>query len=168
MSDSGNLYPCCKECNNLLSDLIFNSIEEKRAYVRSKRIYRGSWDQLPLLREADTKSTQGENILLETMQVGSMGQTTSPFGSACPCCGSMLRVEGEAIVIAYIPGETCFRCGKAFSAKRPWQRYCSKKCRSTYHSERILEGLKILRWNRDNPRQKKVRDPSVSCETIPL
>src|ERR1035437_2542707 len=45
-----NLYPSCRRCNSLLSDLSFPTIEEKREYVRSTLIERGHWN--PILEGA--------------------------------------------------------------------------------------------------------------------
>lgn len=42
-TSESNLYPSCRRCNGLLSDKIFNSIEEKREHVREELIRRGKW-----------------------------------------------------------------------------------------------------------------------------
>jgi len=45
-----NLYPACRRCNGLLAAKMFNSIEEKREYVRNRLIEKGVW-KVPSLQE---------------------------------------------------------------------------------------------------------------------
>lgn len=40
-----NLHPSCLRCNNLLGNTMFDSIEEKMKYVRSKLIALGEWSE---------------------------------------------------------------------------------------------------------------------------
>lgn len=36
----------------------------------------------------------------------------------------------------------CAACGEPITARRPWQRFCSQKCRNSYHNiPRQLEAL---------------------------
>jgi 5-methylcytosine-specific restriction endonuclease McrA len=38
-----NLHPACRRCNNLLSNTMFEKVEEKREYVRTKLTEQGKW-----------------------------------------------------------------------------------------------------------------------------
>lgn len=39
----------------------------------------------------------------------------------------------------------CRKCGQSFSARRPWQAYCSPTCRATFHHEgRPVGNVKCL------------------------
>jgi len=51
-----NLYPSCRRCNSILGNKIFQTIEDKREYVRSRLIEMGKWkipsgENLPSLPE---------------------------------------------------------------------------------------------------------------------
>lgn len=68
-----NLYPCCKHCNSILSNLIFDSIEEKREYARRRLIKRGEW-KVPEVWEGVPESPPSSSILLPPMQVEVVGR----------------------------------------------------------------------------------------------
>lgn len=38
-----NLYPCCRRCNSILGAKIFDSLKDKREYVRRRLIQTGHW-----------------------------------------------------------------------------------------------------------------------------
>lgn len=38
-----NLFPCCKRCNSILNSKVFDTLEEKRAYIRERLVARGEW-----------------------------------------------------------------------------------------------------------------------------
>lgn len=57
---AGNLYPSCPRCNHLLSNLSFDTIQEKREYVRTVLIERGQWK--PSLEGETVVSVMPEDV----------------------------------------------------------------------------------------------------------
>lgn len=67
-----NLMPACRACNGVLSDKVFDSIEEKREYVRSyKEAHREK--ELPRVRERIYPETQMAKVLFTDVPVEELG-----------------------------------------------------------------------------------------------
>lgn len=67
-----NLYPTCRRCNMLVLDRIFQTIEEKREYVRNVLTERGEWDYVPRMREEIGQSPSVAEILFPKMSMGKL------------------------------------------------------------------------------------------------
>ena len=39
---------------------------------------------------------------------------------------------------------TCDRCGAPFTARRPWQKFCSDGCRFAWHGERRERAMRLF------------------------
>ena len=75
LTTAGNLYPACSRCNGLLKNLSFESIQEKREYVRSKLLARGQWR--PAL-ESETTLSNLPNTLPEDAETPAVLQSGLP------------------------------------------------------------------------------------------
>jgi len=42
------------------------------------------------------------------------------------------------------PRRRCKNCNKYFTLQRDWQKFCSVKCRSSWHCERIVLAMEAL------------------------
>jgi hypothetical protein len=74
-----NLYPACIRCNRLAGNLLFDSIEEKREYVRKRLIERGEWfpEDLRELPAIFPTKTQVAEILRPQLPLDKMGKRAS-------------------------------------------------------------------------------------------
>ena len=116
-----NLYPTCKRCNSILGAKVFDSLEEKRGYVRTYLIAEGTWN--PEMRELWKGLYEGPalaKILLPKVPMEEMGDRAPKK-----------RSERE-----------CPVCGKRFIVTQSRQQYCSKNC------ERLLRAQDRLERNR--------------------
>ena len=60
---------------------------------------------------------------------------------------NILYMHGERssyTVNAMKKNRKCNTCGKRFEPNRDWQKFCSEKCRDTYHSGRRREAANLL------------------------
>ena len=69
-----NLYPSCRRCNSIAYNKIFNSLEEKREYVRQRLKARGQWgeDQVSKLQETIQAEKEMAKILFCGVSLGKM------------------------------------------------------------------------------------------------
>lgn len=59
--DPNNLYPACTRCNSVAGGLIFDSLEEKREYIRRRLIEKGQWNEaLPRVQYPIRSGTTSE------------------------------------------------------------------------------------------------------------
>ena len=75
-----NLYPCCRRCNLLLSNLIFPTLEAKREYVRQRLIQKGKW-KLPELQPGIHEDSPTSEVLLSKMPVVALEREASRVSS---------------------------------------------------------------------------------------
>lgn len=66
-----NLYPCCRRCNSILGNRMFQTIEEKREHVRYRLIEMGKW-KLPSGEDMPNMSEviQTKEKMAEVLQPG--------------------------------------------------------------------------------------------------
>ena len=77
-----NLYPSCRRCNSILSDKVFDSLEEKREYIREELIRRNEWDKppngrVPHLRDYVPKKKLPTKVLPPKVQIQRLGPETT-------------------------------------------------------------------------------------------
>lgn len=93
-----NLYPACNRCNGLVCALLFETLEEKRDYIRQQLKQRGEWhgaDQMQRVRETISSEATLASILLGRMQVEGMGPEPSENRGRCQWCGeTKILVDG--------------------------------------------------------------------------
>ena len=75
-TNTENLMPACAACNGLLHDKVFNTVQEKREYVRLYQRSHRHKDFLPLTALALTETAFPESAALTTV---SSGMTTFFF-----------------------------------------------------------------------------------------
>lgn len=80
-NDPNNLHPSCLRCNLLLGSTIFNSLKEKKEYVRNKLIDSREWI-MPDMPE-NILEEEASNILQSEMQVGSLAEETDRKCKRC-------------------------------------------------------------------------------------
>ncbi len=75
-NSKANRYPSCGRCNSILYNKIFDSVGEKREYVRQALIQKGDWDvrELPAAVHQDSVL---EKVLFISLQMGSLGPKKS-------------------------------------------------------------------------------------------
>jgi hypothetical protein len=143
-----NLYPCCKRCNSLLHNKEFDSITEKREYVRDKLIEKGIWevpDMQDAIREetptAEIRSTQMPQVALGVdaptgERAGERAERKTPSKSPKP--KRERRVEKTAPLLLRQNGHilidgVCFWCG-AFDCE---------SMQHNYRKEIVARGLDL-------------------------
>ena len=117
-----NLYPSCRRCNGLLSDLMFATIEEKREYVRKeleKRAERKAEQVrrrllLPLQSKIP-KEAPPSTLLLSDLPLGRLGSGSPARYVAC-----------------------CQWCSSKYVSYRENGKYCSAKCARRDREQRII------------------------------
>lgn len=82
-----NLYPSCKRCNCILGSKMFNTIAEKREYVRTRLMQMGVWNVPSVSSEIPEEETTSE-ILHNEVPVDVLGCDSSP---RCVECGAEMR-----------------------------------------------------------------------------
>lgn len=93
-----NLYPSCTRCNSILGNKIFNSIENKRTYVRDTLIARGQWD-VPIMYGAFPQSATPSAVLQSKMPVELVAKSKAipnpegRFRRKCLTCGKEFRTD---------------------------------------------------------------------------
>lgn len=114
-----NLYPSCKRCNNLLSNFLFNSIEEKQTYVRNKLHGENGHLAVQALRERYRETEERQSFLLPEMQVEELGSKKS-------------ESKGEITGYSIAKVDTiCHVCKKGFTKdnrRRFFKDVCSSNC----------------------------------------
>lgn len=104
--EESNLYPCCRRCNSILGSRIFDSLQEKRKYVRNWLIERGEWydydDSVSILPESIPAEPSPKILYPEV---------------------PMERLDFK---------KSCVRIGEAWRAETPrrWQPGITRRCRS--------------------------------------
>ena len=56
----------------------------------------------------------------------------------------MTKGDGE-MKAPSVPRTTCAQCHRSLSRSRPWQRFCSGRCRIQWHAEERRQGLAAYR-----------------------
>lgn len=115
-----NLYPTCQRCNNILGSLVFNSLEEKREYVRAKL------NNLPFVFTLQHKlptNPPTSSILQTQMPVGRMVTTktrkikpTNQYNIKCVECGNGFVSKSIRLI--------CKSCNRYLLAQSPFLPVC--------------------------------------------
>lgn len=172
-----NLYPSCSRCNRLLGSLIFNTLEEKREYVRDTLIARGQWeDCLPTVRDTIQEDAEAPSILftglpLERLdtQEGGIGssktrgdKTPEPAARIClKCLRPFIAFNwwcGNDCIDAYLRSwddRRCPMCGIAFKPRTMNHFFCTTECRRSF-----WKGEDEDAWIFRAARVKKLEDKS--------
>lgn len=167
----GNLYPSCKRCNSLLSNLSFPTIQEKREYVRSTLIERGDWNPImegaafmPDVPDSFPEDTEDAEVLQPSLpQTGldtrsekhlhlsdlpnafcKTKATTKILQSEMPVAGVAESKSGKHA----LKRRTCRTCRDAFIPKYKTQVFCDKLCKSNKGIGHRLE-KRVLTLMRD-------------------
>jgi hypothetical protein len=144
-----NLYPSCARCNGLLRALSFDSIEEKREYVRATLIERHQWKPGQLESEtllsdvpgAFREDAEASTLLQSSLPEEGMGTgqgkhrdlSDLPNGVRAQATASgVLQPEMPLARLAKSKSgkhdRTCKTCLKRFTPREKRQRFCDKVC----------------------------------------
>jgi hypothetical protein len=155
-----NLYPACRRCNSLLSNLEFKTIGEKREYVRETLIAKKKWNPaLSDLSEAIRKAERSSEVLLGGLPAQS--ERIEQEKRVCelrqelfetPAPSNLLLPEMPVAVVAPKKDKSvnwnwrtnersCIACDKGFTRKTREQRFCSADCRRGFHNEKRSNDL---------------------------
>jgi hypothetical protein len=121
--------PSCIRCNNLLSDYIFRSIEEKRAYVRSKLNGSNAWDVVQALRAADREAEKRKIVLRLEVSMACVGGEP-------PENDTMVKQKLPAKVkpIPEYGQDVCKACFTTFTRKKVNQRFCGPEHKAVWEA----------------------------------
>jgi hypothetical protein len=109
-NNSINLYPVCDRCNALASNLVFDTLELKRGYIRNELIKRGEWN-LPAVPQDLSNETEVATLLQTEMPMAALVKPTPA------------RI---------IKKRRCRRCKCLLSGLRSV--WCSRMCERAYHA----------------------------------
>lgn len=127
--EQSNLYPCCRRCNSILGAKIFDSLQEKREYVRNWLIERGEWynetstpDPMPVL-QSSVPAEPPSKILLPEMPMGRVDVKESRV-----CSSQAWSTEAPR---RWQPGTTrrCKSCQIVFECPSDPRPICETACR---------------------------------------
>lgn len=111
----GKCVPCCRRCNSILGDKVFDSLEERRNYVVDK-----------LLMELRKQTIiPNDEQPIESLPVEENTKSIKPAKKI-----TISKVKTFEI--------TCLTCGIVYAATRRWQRFCSNECRRKFHRTKNL------------------------------
>jgi len=150
-----NLYPSCKRCNALLSDLSFPTIQEKREYVRTTLIERGDWNplmegeaSLSELQEAVYEDSEDAEVLQPSVPQARLGRRSEKHSHVSNLPSTIRKGQTSSKVLqCKVPlagvaqsksgynGLTmrmCRLCRKEFKPKRKDQRFCKPAHRKSF------------------------------------
>lgn len=93
-----NLFPCCRRCNSILGNKLFNSIEEKRIYVKQWLIRkRGSRHDLPNLPDGIHREERASEVLQPEVSIPRLASEETSKDGARGDGGSGARHEEARI-----------------------------------------------------------------------
>lgn len=110
-----NFVACCRICNQIKYNKVFDTIIEVIKYVRQRRIKKGL-AVFPLRTKLHAEKKLAEVL---QQQMSSEGLLETP---SCYTEGSLKGI--------------CEWCGKEFYKTRAWKKYCNSKCRWNAWGER--------------------------------
>jgi hypothetical protein len=87
INSAWNLIPSCKRCNCIAGNRMFNSVEEKRAYINERLGRKGSKIfAVSTLQDAICRDASAPEILLPALPMGKL-EPEAPESFQCDGCG---------------------------------------------------------------------------------
>ena len=129
-NSEGNLMPCCRRCNGFAGNLIFDSVEAKREYIRCRLKTKSRDAAMQAMQHKIQTKEVAPEILLPEVPVEIMGRC-KPSKHHYPAREIRLRYERQVI---------CPECDRLFWQNHTAHFFCSTKCRVHNRAKRIREG----------------------------
>lgn len=117
-NNKDNLYPSCRKCNTILGSLIFDSLREKREYVRNYLISKGKWKypEMSNMQERISNESSSPEVLQFKMPMGSL---VTAENNRCRYCGKTIITKR-------------FKTRKCVRYKRGYRYCCNEECYNKY------------------------------------
>jgi hypothetical protein len=133
------LIPCCLECNALLSDIIFKTVQEKRKAIQKKLKdrYSGLLLDKPESRLSEREIINKQYLLARISWDDSEAET----------CDTSLQ-KGQ---------KYCSRCKNIFWSRIGIEQFCSERCKIQNQREINKKNLKIVLANTPGLDRPKIR-----------